>query len=278
VPPALKARIEREAKLGFDLGEQLYLAGRYDEAFRQWQAIAARYPGTQGEAVCHRCMAQYWKNIKRQPALALEEYDRAIHLDPDGQIGRDALFGKAHALYLLGDYKQSFRLLARLQRLRVRGELGVNIHRWYMRAWRQYAQREQWRARGIRVADRPDRDCGPRALSVVCNRLGVRTTREEIRELSRMQPDGATLLDLKRAAQALGLRSTGMVVNVARLRRMRLPVVAHTGEDHFVAVINADRQGVDYIDGDFGRLHLDWDQFALIWKGVILTVDAQKRS
>ena len=90
-------------------------------------------------------------------------------------------------------------------------------------------------------------DCGPRALLIVCRRLGVVATVEELRRLAGTTGSGTTLEGLARAAQAKGLRAEGIHVDRDALANLNTPAIAWVDGDHFLAVLS--------VDGDQATLH-----------------------
>ena len=90
-------------------------------------------------------------------------------------------------------------------------------------------------------------DCGVAALAMVarCHSSslphsgGRQEEIEQIRRLVEVGEDGATLLELHKAALALGLACNAVRMDPSRLVELTLPAVAHLSEGHYVTVYAA---------------------------------------
>lgn len=87
----------------------------------------------------------------------------------------------------------------------------------------------------------PAGPCGPDALGYACERLGVPYDPECLREQVPDAGGNTTLLDLKRAAEALGLVAQGVRMTAEEAVAAPKPFIAHVDGDHFVTVTGADR-------------------------------------
>ncbi|MCS6862729.1 MAG: cysteine peptidase family C39 domain-containing protein [Abditibacteriales bacterium] len=83
---------------------------------------------------------------------------------------------------------------------------------------------------------RTQSDCGPAALLALCQRLGVKATKEELARLAGTDATGTTMAGLAQAAQAKGLTTEGLWVDAVALQRTRLPALAWASGYHWVAV------------------------------------------
>ncbi len=83
----------------------------------------------------------------------------------------------------------------------------------------------------------PDGDCGPRALLLVCQRLGVKTTLPQLRTAAGTTAQGTTLAGLQQAAQKVGLQAEGVQVNRQALPDTALPAIAWVNRNHYVALL-----------------------------------------
>ncbi|MDW8367135.1 MAG: cysteine peptidase family C39 domain-containing protein, partial [Abditibacteriales bacterium] len=68
---------------------------------------------------------------------------------------------------------------------------------------------------------RTQSDCGPAALLALCQRLGVKATKEELARLAGTDATGTTMAGLAQAAQAKGLTTEGLWVDAVALQRTR---------------------------------------------------------
>jgi predicted double-glycine peptidase len=128
------------------------------------------------------------------------------------------------------------------------------------------------------VAGPPPRMCGPKALRLICEHFGIKADVEELAKLAETDSTGTSLYGLKRAAESKGLRAIGMQVGWSCLERMRKPVIAWVGHDHYV-VVNAVRDGKAEIeDPDRGKLNVRMLEFAKGWDGYVLVVNPPLKS
>ena len=114
--------------------------------------------------------------------------------------------------------------------------------------------------------------CGPQALAIVCEQLGIPAEAEELAELAATDQTGTSMYGLQQAAAAKGLVAEGLQVDLAYLYQVEKPVVAWIGQNHYVVVTAVSQQRVEFTDPDRGRLAMAVADFTNIWDGYILTV------
>ncbi len=81
-----------------------------------------------------------------------------------------------------------------------------------------------------------DADCGPRALLLVCQQIGIRTNLETLRKTAGTTAAGTTLAGLQQAAQKLGLQAEGVQVSREALPDVSLPAIAWDRRQHFIVL------------------------------------------
>ena len=82
-----------------------------------------------------------------------------------------------------------------------------------------------------------DGDCGPRALLLLCRKLGVPATLDQLRTAAGTNSQGTTLAGLQQAATSLGLKAEGVQVSREALPDTALPALAWVHRDHYVALL-----------------------------------------
>jgi ATP-binding cassette, subfamily C, bacteriocin exporter len=125
-------------------------------------------------------------------------------------------------------------------------------------------------------------DCGAAALATVALHLGVRTSLQSVRELTRLHGDspGTSLLALVRAGEALGLSAQGVLAEQEALQSLACPLIAHTHEgigDHYVVVFRISRAHLwvgDPRNGDVRKMARS--DFARVWTGHLLLITASR--
>ena len=88
-----------------------------------------------------------------------------------------------------------------------------------------------------------DADCGPRALLLVCQKLGVKTSLETLRKTAGTNAQGTTLAGLQQAAQKLGLHAEGVQVNRDALPDTAVPALAWMNRNHYAALLALNGHG-----------------------------------
>ena len=88
-----------------------------------------------------------------------------------------------------------------------------------------------------------DADCGPRALAIVCQRLGVPASVEKLRQLAGTTAKGTSMEGLAKAAEALGLKAEGVQVSREALSQVPMPALAWTNGSHYIAVFSVQGDG-----------------------------------
>ncbi len=116
-------------------------------------------------------------------------------------------------------------------------------------------------------------DCGPRALLLLCPQLGVKTDINTLRRAAGTTKQGTTLQGLKKAAQASGLKATGVQVDKAALSHVSLPAIAWYDSNHYVALLNVSDEQVTIHDPNQTKEEtLSTNEFLGRTAGLLLTV------
>ncbi|HZP81335.1 MAG TPA: cysteine peptidase family C39 domain-containing protein [Chthonomonadaceae bacterium] len=120
-------------------------------------------------------------------------------------------------------------------------------------------------------------DCGPRALALVCQSLGVSVSIERLRDLAGTTSAGTTLAGLAKAAKVVGLKAEGVQINQEALPNVKLPAVGWINRSHFVAVLNVLSRGKDGMvtihDPDFtAEETISQDQLLRMGGGYLLLI------
>lgn len=90
----------------------------------------------------------------------------------------------------------------------------------------------------------PDQaNCGPRALNLVCERLGVHTSLPDLQRAAGTTRQGTSLEGLAKAAQKVGLKTEGLQVSRQALAHVDMPAIAWVNENHYIAVLSTQGEG-----------------------------------
>jgi hypothetical protein len=80
-------------------------------------------------------------------------------------------------------------------------------------------------------------DCGPRALLLACQKLGVKATLAELTRAAGTDAHGTQMAGLKRAAEQLKLKAEGVQASREALRDLPVPAIAWSHGNHFLTVL-----------------------------------------
>jgi len=86
-------------------------------------------------------------------------------------------------------------------------------------------------------------NCGPRALLLVCQQLGIRTSVEELSKQAGTNTQGTSMEGLTKAAKTVGLRAEGVQVSREALPDQPLPAIAYVNGNHFIVVLKLEGSG-----------------------------------
>jgi hypothetical protein len=88
-----------------------------------------------------------------------------------------------------------------------------------------------------------DADCGPRALLLVCQKLGVKTDLETLRKTAGTTAEGTTMAGLQQAAQKFGLKAEGVQVSREALPDLSPPAIVWLHRDHYAVLTDIRGRG-----------------------------------
>jgi len=113
-------------------------------------------------------------------------------------------------------------------------------------------------------------DCGPAALLSVLRFYRGDTSLVHARQLCSTDLQGTTMLDLLRAARALGFKAAGARGSYEELIRERMPCIAHVhlaeGLSHYLVLYKAKAGRLFIGDPGRGRYWLRREEFEKIWR------------
>ncbi|MEQ1875583.1 MAG: peptidase domain-containing ABC transporter [Bdellovibrionia bacterium] len=112
-------------------------------------------------------------------------------------------------------------------------------------------------------------DCGAACLAAVARFHGRSISIPVYRSLVHVTKDGASLLALKRAAEATGFETIGIFSGAKALRDLRVPLIAHM-KYHFVVVYRIDDKEVLIGDPALGLVTVSIEEFQRNWSQAAL--------
>jgi len=114
----------------------------------------------------------------------------------------------------------------------------------------------------------PDQmDCGPTCLRMIAKYYGRNITVQKFRTLCEINREGVSLLGIGDAAEKVGFRSLGAILDMDDLQNAELPCILHWRQNHFVVLYRI-KGGKYYIaDPASGLITLNASEFSSNWFG-----------
>ena len=125
------------------------------------------------------------------------------------------------------------------------------------------------------VLQQSEQDCLLACYSMILGDLGLRVSPGDLRDWQPLPPDGLSVGYLRRLNAEYGLTMSARKahrdsVSDDELRRLRGPVIAHWGGNHFVVVEKFARRHVSVIDPAMGRLRIQYSDFWDLFTNVLV--------
>lgn len=85
-------------------------------------------------------------------------------------------------------------------------------------------------------------DCGPTCLRMVAKFYGKHFSIQTLREKTKINRDGVSLLGIAEAAESIGFKTVGVKLSLSKLlKNVPLPCILHWGQNHFVVLHAIDK-------------------------------------
>lgn len=132
------------------------------------------------------------------------------------------------------------------------------------------------------AAQREAAACGPRAVYLLLNHLGIPATYAEIRDAIPLSDQGASIAELQRCLRSFGVECSIRRLNPTEMLTVRTPMIAYLSHlyvgntaGHFLFVPSMRPGGPDTVDPVTGRRGEPWNwrSFSDAWSGVCLVVE-----
>lgn len=113
-------------------------------------------------------------------------------------------------------------------------------------------------------------ECGLASLAMIAGHYGYRTDLIHLRRRYGLSLKGATLRELMRIADDIGLATRPLRLELSELSELRLPCILHWDLNHFVVLESVDRAGIRIHDPSFGVRRLPLAAASRHFTGVAL--------
>lgn len=118
-----------------------------------------------------------------------------------------------------------------------------------------------------------DYTCGPAALSIVFQKLGIQATEDELAALARTTENGTTMQGLVEAAKAKGVNAVGMKLGINELKENMIVHLMKDGEGHYAVVKEITANTIKLADPGLGNIELSLEEFREIYTGNALVIN-----
>lgn len=109
-------------------------------------------------------------------------------------------------------------------------------------------------------------DCGPACLRMIAAHYGKFFPIQLLRERSYITREGVSLLGVSDAAESIGIRTKGVRISFAQLKKEALlPCIIHWKQKHFIVVYRIRKGHIWVADPAIGKLKLSLDEFMAGW-------------
>src|SRR6266508_3599935 len=127
-----------------------------------------------------------------------------------------------------------------------------------------------WRRQVSIVLQTEASECGLASLAMVAQYFGYNADLPDLRRRFGMSLKGATLKDVIRVADQIGLASRPLRLELSELSRLRLPAILHWDLNHFVVLKSVSDKGAVILDPEVGVRHLPMAVVSRHFTGVAL--------
>ena len=118
--------------------------------------------------------------------------------------------------------------------------------------------------------------CGPAALSIIFENLGLTASQKDIANIAGTNTNGTSLYGLYLSCLSYGFNSTVWMLSSSDLRINDLIVLLFDGEYHFSAVYDINESAVVLNDPSIGLFELSRETFDELFSGYVLDVEPVK--
>jgi len=113
-------------------------------------------------------------------------------------------------------------------------------------------------------------DCGPSCLRMITKFYGKTYSVQTLRDKSFITRQGVSLLGISDAAEAIGMRTTGVRITFDQLKKQAiLPCIVHWKQNHFVVVYKIKKKKIYVADPASGLIKYSFKEFVKNWLSVI---------
>lgn len=247
--------------VSFQDAEADWNAHRWKDAVKKYKKIA----NTSSPHACkaHIQIGKYYKYQGRWNE-AIREYEKAIAKGIETRDIEDAQTSIAAVYLSKGDYPKALSLLREVIR---------NTTDWQQVKYSNYWIKELNRRMAFGEDYHGCNTCGSSALKTLLILKGIEFSDSEIDTLINLADSGASLMEIKHAAEANGLQTHGVKISVDLLKDLTMPIIVLTHDpNHYLIVTGISEEGINITDAENGNVSycMPEAEFEKIWEGYAL--------
>ncbi len=108
-------------------------------------------------------------------------------------------------------------------------------------------------------------DCGPTCLRMVAKHYGKNFNLQRLRDISGINREGVSLLGISEAAEKIGFRTSGARIDLDELHDLKLPLILHWDQNHFVVLYRVKNNKYFIADPGRGLIIYSKDELLRHW-------------
>lgn len=127
------------------------------------------------------------------------------------------------------------------------------------------------------IEQHDERDCGAACLAMIARYCNIRLSVGQLRETANVGKEGATMLNLAMAGEAIGFNCRGVQTTYDLLSGLNLPAIAHWEGRHYVVLYEVKGDRVVVGNPGIGLLRMSRAEFEKGWTGRLLLLTPTPR-
>ena len=109
--------------------------------------------------------------------------------------------------------------------------------------------------------------CGVSCLYIASSLMGMHPNLNDLAKISQLSLNGTSMLQLKTAAEAIGLTAKGYKYTEKNWRQLRPLTIVHIKNKHYLLVLHVNERGLSVLDPPNSKLFLTGPEFKKMWSG-----------
>ena len=247
--------------VSFQDAEEDWHAHRWKDAVKKYKKIANTSSPHASKA--HIQIGKYYK-FQGRWSKAIDEFEKAIAKGIKTRDIEDAQTSIAAVYLSKGDDQKALSIFE---------DLIQKTNDWQQVKYSNYWIKEIKHRMAFGEDFSECNTCGSSALKTLLILKGIEFSDDEIDTLINLADSGASMEEIKDAAEAKGLQTHGVKISIDLLKDVTMPIIVLTYDpDHYLIVTGITEEGINIIDPENGNVSycMPEAEFEKIWKGYAL--------